>query len=118
LGEAKEAEHRIDYRTRQLTEEEWNGFVGVWQSIRVRFVDDPKVAVVYADLLISDLVANYAEGASRAGDRKVYEKYRIAHELARPGHTGPVTAEVLRRAMGLYSALFDDLVRSGSSHRP
>jgi hypothetical protein len=111
LCKAAEPEHKVDYRIRQLTEEEWNGFVGVWQSIRARFEQDPKVAVVYADLLISDLVANKT-------DCNPNDKYRTAHELTRSGDTGSVNAEKLRRAMGLYDAIFDELVRTGRSHAP
>jgi hypothetical protein len=110
LGGGAEPKHKADRHTRQLTEEEWNGFNGVWQSIRARFDDDPKVAVVYADLVISDLVVNNTERAARPGDCNLKDKYRVAHELIRSGHTGTVNAEELRQAMGLYAALFDELV--------
>lgn len=116
LGEEAEPKHRAGCRIRQLTEEEWNGFVGVWQSIRARFDQDPKLAVVYADLLISDLVANNTGKVTRGGDCDLSDQYRTAHELTRSGHTGTVTAEELRRAMGLYAALFDELVGTGRSY--
>jgi hypothetical protein len=112
LGEGAEPEHKVDCRsTRQLTEEECDGFLGVWQSIRARFDHDPKVAVVYADLLISDLVANNT-------DSNLNDKYLTAHELTRSGQTATLNADKLRRIMSLYAALFDELLRTGRSHAP
>ena len=104
-----EPKHKADRRTRQLTEEEWKRFNGVWQSIRARFDDDPKVAVVYADLVISDLVVSNTRRAARPGDCSLKDKYRTAHELIRSGHAGTVNVEELRQAMSLYAALFDEL---------
>jgi len=115
LGEA-EPEHPADSRARQLTEQELNGFVRVWQSVRMRFDRDPKQAVVYADLLVSDLVANKFEKRTRAGNCNLNQKYRTVHELIRSGQTITVNTVELRRAMCLYTALFDELVRTGRSH--
>ena len=110
LDEVAEPEQKEDCHTRQLTDEEWNEFLGVWQSIRARFDDDPRVALVYADLVISDLMVNNTERAARSGDCNARDKYRTAHELTRSAHTGTVNPEKLRQAMGLYAALFDELV--------
>ena len=108
LGEGAEPAHKADFHTRRLTEEEWAGFVGVWRSVRARFDQDPRVAIVYADLLISDLVANNSESGQRAGDCNF--KYRTAHELMKSERTGVVNTEELRRAMSLYATLFEELV--------
>ena len=111
LGERIEPEHKVEYHSRELTKEEWNGFLAVWESVRARFEQDPRVAVVYADLLISELLTSNT-------NCNLNDKYLTAHKLTRTEYSGTVNTEKLKRVMGLYNSLFDELVKTGPTHSP
>jgi hypothetical protein len=96
-----------------LTEEDSQGFLQVWGSVQERFEDDPKAAVVYADLLISGLLQiagcqTHAEGRSEI---LLHEKFSAAHTIAFESTQRGVAPDALRRAMSLYAAVFDELFR-------
>ena len=96
----------VPYRhgTRQLSEEERHGCLWAWRWLSKRFDSDPKMSVVYADLLVSDLIGH------RGLDRQIEDQYQIAHQLMQQNIRGRATVDDLQRAMGLYGGLFKVLL--------
>jgi hypothetical protein len=98
---------------RPLASEEREGFAQVWRSVEGRFATDPKTAVIYADLLVSDLMDARGLPAREIGeantefplDRGVAESYRIAHQIAVRHRRGDPKADHLRKAMAHYRDL-------------
>jgi hypothetical protein len=98
---------------RRLSEEDRDELFQVWQSIRTRFIDDPKLALVYADIVISDLIRKASQNTGTSlhnlDDSRIDETYRTAHEIVIRNKTGIVNPSELDQAMGLYMAVFDEL---------
>ncbi len=120
---AREADHGPDrLGIRPLNERDRQAFLKVWTCVRQRFQSDPKTAVVYADLLMSDLIENHARHAAwrpeKSLDGSLRQKFLSAHDVAIRNQQGHVTLDELRRAFDLYGALFDELVRARSASRP
>jgi hypothetical protein len=117
LGRAR---HRPSRSTiRALTPEEHQRFLGSWQQVQARFVDDPAGAVAEADILVADLMDTRgyptADFDHRAEDVSVdhpavVTHYRQAHDIAARHARGGVSTEDLRHAIVHYRALFDDLL--------
>lgn len=94
-------------------------FRTAWNAIQARFVDNPKEAVVEADVLVRDLMVKrgYPTGVfeRRAADisvdhPKVVETYRSARAIAVRDQQGQANTEELRQAVVYYRALFDELL--------
>jgi hypothetical protein len=86
----------------------------VWRSVCQRFASDPKLAIVYADLLISDVMGSRLPGGA-ASARLIETQFEAAHAIAEHNRRGEAAAEELKRAMALYAALFDELVGHASA---
>ena len=67
---------------KRLSAEDLEGCIRAWQLIRAQFQCDPKAAILYADLLVSDLLSV----ATRAGHSAVALRFQTAHVIARSGN--------------------------------
>jgi hypothetical protein len=113
-------EKRIEcLNIRPLTGKDRDHFVEAWQADQARFVDDPKRAVMEADLLVSEVMKArgypVADFEQRVADISVdhphvVENYRAATEIALRQRWGEGTTEELRQAMVYYRKLFDELL--------
>ena len=98
------------HRLHRLSDEDRRAFVQVWQRVCDRFNSDPRTAVIYADLLVSDLIQDRSSRLSRQDsesgtDRQLEHKYHVVHEIAVDIQRQHFTREELSRMMGLYSQL-------------
>jgi len=94
-------------------------FLGQWQAVQSRFVDDPKTAIIEADALVSAVMQArgypVADFNQRAADvsvdhPRVVANYRSAHEIASRLEKGEASTEDLRTATLEYRSLFEELV--------
>jgi hypothetical protein len=99
-------------------------FVDSWRKVQSEFVDDPRSAVVHADVLLGDVMSTrgYPVGdfSQRAADLSVdhpvvVSNYRAAHDIALRQAGGDATTEDLRQAMVHYKSLFQELVTDAQS---
>lgn len=90
-----------------------------WKTLQGRFVDNPKGALVEADLLVRELMGRrgYPVGdfESRAADISVdhpamVDHYRQAQAIAMRDRRGEADTEEMRKAVVHYRALFDELL--------
>lgn len=102
-------------------------FTESWQHVQSEFVEDPRSAVVHADVIIGDIMKTrgYPVGdfEQRAADLSVdhpvvVENYRAAHDIALRQSGGEATTEDLRQAMVHYKTLFQDLVTDAAAAPP
>jgi hypothetical protein len=116
---AARAERRDALEIRPLPPAARERYMGEWQQVQTRFVDDPQGAVQNADMLIQSVMGDRGypmdDFDQRAADvsvdhPQVVENYREGHRLARAAATGDGTTEDLRQAMQHYRALFEELV--------
>jgi hypothetical protein len=116
---AARAERRDKLEIRPLPTAARDRYLGEWQSVQARFVDDPDGAVRDADMLIQSVMRDRGypmdDFEQRAADvsvdhPQVVENYRQGHKLARASALGEGTTEDLRQAMQHYRSLFDELV--------
>lgn len=116
---AARAERRDKLEIRPLPSAARDRYLGEWQSVQARFVDDPEGAVRDADMLIQSVMRDRGypmdDFEQRAADvsvdhPQVVENYRQGHRLARASALGEGTTEDLRQAMQHYRSLFDELV--------
>jgi hypothetical protein len=130
---AARADRRDKLEIRPLSAASRTHFVGEWQRVQARFVDDPAGAVAEADVLIQAVMSERGypvdDFDQRAADisvdhPEVVENYREGHQLARASALGSGTTEDLRRAMQHHRALFEELVEEpadaplGRDHSP
>jgi hypothetical protein len=117
------AERRDELDIRPLPPGARERYVGEWQHVQARFVDDPDAAVRESDMLIQQVMSDRGypmdDFEQRAADISVdhpdvVENYREGHRLTRAAATGDGTTEDLRQAMVHYRALFDELLEEGS----
>ena len=103
----------------ELTAEDASRFSQAWAAVQVRFVDNPKGAVVEADRLVRDLMVKrgypMADFERRAADISVQyptvvEAYRSARAIAVRDQQGQASTEELRQAIVFYRTLFDELL--------
>lgn len=99
---------------RRLSQEERAGVFCAWQSIRTHFQSDPKAAIVYADVLVSDLLGlsrrSNAHPAERSIRVAIEDRYRAAHAIAKSGDARFVSFAEFQRAMDLYSSLLAEIL--------
>jgi hypothetical protein len=90
-----------------------------WKALQARFVDNPKGALVEADVLVRELMQKrgYPMGDfdRRAADISVdhpgvVDHYRAAHDIAARDRNGEVDTEGQRQALIHYRALFAELL--------
>jgi len=103
-----------------------SGFLDRWRSTQERFVDDPHVATMEADRLVTDVMRARGYPVDdfdrRAADISVDNpelvgNYRSAHEVAGRQSVGDATTDDLRRAMRHYRALVDELLETDPAER-
>jgi hypothetical protein len=106
---------------RRLNPEDRTGFLRAWHSVRRQFENDPNTALLYADLLISGLLRDPAGSLSprrRAEtllEGQLKDKYLAAHDITLHNTPGPMKPNELKRAMGLYEVLFDELMNESNA---
>jgi cytoskeletal protein RodZ len=114
------AKRRDELDIRPLPAASRDRYLGEWQHVQARFVDDPTGAVQQADTLIQAVMRERGypvdDFEQRAADISVdhpavVENYRTGHRLA-AGDT-----EAQRQAMVHYRSLFDELLED-TADRP
>ena len=104
---------------RPLSPEARDRYARRWQSTQTRFVDDPKGAVVEADLLVQQVMKergyptedfDQRVGEISVAHPDVVEKYRTATGIARASERGEASTEDLRHSVRHYRALFAELL--------
>jgi hypothetical protein len=113
------AERRDELDIRPLPPGARERYVGEWQHVQARFVDDPDAAVRESDMLIQQVMSDRGypmdDFEQRAADISVdhpdvVENYRRGHALAEADANGSGSTEDLRLAMRHYRLLFEELV--------
>ncbi len=101
-----------------LSQEDRDCFVQLWHSVRQEFESNPRITVLHADLLISDLLedchggVSTEPGAPATPPSLLKNAYRNAHEIAMRSRMGSAERRELDRAMHLYDLLFRELLDS------
>lgn len=100
-------------------------FVDEWRMLQARFVDNPKGALIEADVLVNDLMRRRGYPMSdfdhRAADISVdhpavVHHYRSARDIALRDQRGEADTEALRQAIVHYRALFSELLEVEERH--
>lgn len=100
-------------------------FVDEWRMLQARFVDNPKGALIEADVLVNDLMRRRGYPMSdfdhRAADISVdhpavVHHYRSARDIALRDQRGEADTEALRQAIVHYRALFSELLEVEEHH--
>jgi hypothetical protein len=117
--------NRVSYsrRLRRLSDEDRRAFVQVWHRVCDRFITDPRAAVIYADLLVSDLIQDRSsrlcrQNSESSADRQLEHKYQVVHEIAVDIQRQHLTREELSRIMVLYSQLCDACLAERERFQP
>jgi hypothetical protein len=95
-----------------LSEEDRDNFSHLWSSIQERFGEDAETAVLYADMLLFDLMQEYSwdlEDRRQERDQRK-SNYRAAHATATCVRQGHVARGELQQAMEIYSVLFNEIL--------
>lgn len=117
LAEREKRVHQFPIHSLQPGEREV--FAGEWADVQRRFVDDPSMAVIEADKLVTRVMTarGYPMGDfdQRAADLSVnyptvVQNYRSARNIVLRQTGGQATTEDLRQAMVHYRSLFDELL--------
>jgi hypothetical protein len=128
-GDARHAESVLADRTkrvekfpiRPLSPEDGNRYREKWEAIQRRFVDDPSVAVIQADKLVTEVMTTRGYPMSDFDQRTadisvnypdVVQNYRSARDIVVRHDRGQSTTEDLRQAMVYFRSLFDELLDS------
>ena len=107
---------------RELTPEERNDFTAQWTKIQAQFVDAPRTALQYADLLVQQVMTTrgypMADFEQRAADISVdhaslVTDYRAAHAISARADTA--NTEQMRQAMLHYRNMFSELLGTSVS---
>jgi hypothetical protein len=115
-------EERVEkMHVHSLTRDRQERFVGEWQHVQARFVDDPPGSIREADRLVCEVMQARGYPMSdferRAEDLsvdhpRVVLNYCAAHEVAAQQEKGQASTEDLRRALVYYRELFDELLEA------
>lgn len=115
-----EREKRVSkFSIRHLTMADRERYVNEWAAVQRRFVDDPAMAVMEADGLVTALMAArgypMADFEQRAEDISVnyphvVQSYRAARLIVGRHSKGQATTEEMRQAMVYYRTLFDEIL--------
>ena len=111
---------------REVSPRERERFAASWRTQQQLFVDDPRTAVMNADLLVAELME--ARGYPMNDFRtqvadvsvdhpRVVSNYLEGHEIAGRCRTGQAGTEDMRRAMVCYRTLFEDLLGTKVTER-
>lgn len=112
---------------RPLSSEDRDRFAEEWRAVQTQFVDEPMLAVVRADALITEVMASRGypagffdarEEAIAARHPELADDYRTAHEIAAGQKDGQTSTEELRDAMVRYRSLFEKLVGVSQTESP
>lgn len=117
-AELRQRQRRVrSFTIKSLTSEDREHYLPRWEEVQTQFVDDPKVAVVGADQLLTEVMTlrGYPAGdfEQRSADLSVdhpiaVQTYRAAHDIS--VRDGEASTEDLRQAMLCYRTLFRELV--------
>lgn len=120
-------EKRVDkFSIQPLSLEAADRYRDSWRVIQAGFVDDPRIALRNADLLLTEVMlergyplADFEERAAEISVNHplVVEHYRAGHQIAVRHAKGQATTEDMRQAMIHYRTLFDDLLGMPESVR-
>ena len=122
LAEREDRSRKIIIRPLPVADREH--FSEAWRNLQARFVDAPGEAVIEADQLLEQLMAQrgYPTGdfEQQANDvsvdhPQVVQNYRLAHAIANRQRQGNATTEELRQAVVHYRSLFEELLSPGIS---
>lgn len=133
MGSRNKAESELQAREKRvqklnivpLAPEQATRFADDWRRIQGRFVDDPKGALVDADLLVTELMNQrgypMADFDTRVSDISVdhpavVHHYRAARDIAVRDGRGEADTEALRQALVHYRALFSELLEVHDPH--
>jgi hypothetical protein len=115
-----EREKRVDHFTiRELPSPDRERYSAEWGEVQRRFVDDPTLALVEADRLVTRVMEAkgypMADFEQRAADISVHypgvvTNYRSGRAIVLRQATGTATTEEMRQAMMHYRSLFDELL--------
>ncbi len=119
-AELLEREKRVSkFNIVPLSRSDADRFGQRWKTLQGRFVDDPRGAVMEADLLVREVMQTrgYPMGDfdSLAADLSVdhpvvVDNYRAAQDIVRRDQRGESDTEALRNAVVHYRALFHELL--------
>ncbi len=122
-----EREKRVSkFSIRHLTMADRERYVNEWAAVQRRFVDDPAMAVMEADSLVTALMAArgypMTDFEQRAADisvnyPRVVQNYRAARLIVGRHSKGQATTEEMRQAMVHYRSLFEELVEVAAEKR-
>jgi hypothetical protein len=122
-----EREKRVSkFSIRHLTMADRERYVNQWAAVQRRFVDDPAMAVMEADSLVTALMAArgypMTDFEQRAEDisvnyPRVVQNYRAARLIVGRHGKGQATTEDMRQAMVHYRSLFDEMVEAPAGEK-
>jgi hypothetical protein len=112
-------ERRDELQVRPLTPEAADRYEREWETVQVRFVDDPIGATREADRLVQQVMSERGypmDDFDRRADLisvdhpTVVDNYRQAHDAYVAYDRGDASTEDLRQAMVHYRSLFEELL--------
>jgi hypothetical protein len=117
-----EREKRVEkFSIRSLSPVDRERYANEWANVQKRFVDDPSMAVIQAEKLVTSVMVarGYPMGdfEQRAADisvnyPSVVQNYRSAREITLRHAQGQSSTEELRQSMVYFRSLFDELLDS------
>ena len=122
-----EREKRVEkFSLHPLSPVEREQYANEWAAVQRRFVDDPSMAVIQAEKLVTAVMTTrgYPMGdfEQRAADISVnypavVQNYRAAREITLRHAQGQSSTEDLRQSMVYFRSLFDELLTSHKTEK-
>lgn len=122
-----EREKRVEkFSIRHLPAADRERYASEWAAVQRRFVDDPAMAVMEADSLVTALMAargypmtDFEQSAANISVHypRVVQNYRSARQIVVRHGKGQATTEEMRQAMVFYRSLFDELLEAPKTER-